>query len=85
MAREIIEPTFDSSALYFASFWALKWCDILRSNSKKLKLAGVHKFRKWVYDSIRSDKPMDQFARELLTSTGSVFENPAANYWRTES
>ncbi|MFO0919000.1 MAG: DUF1549 domain-containing protein [Planctomycetaceae bacterium] len=66
----------------YASFWALKWCDILRSNSKKLKLAGVHKFRKWVYDSVHSDKPMDQFARELLTSSGSVFENPAANYWR---
>lgn len=66
----------------FASFWALKWSDVLRSNSKKLKLAGVHKFKKWVFDSVRNDKPMDQFARELLTSSGSVFENPPANYWR---
>lgn len=66
----------------FASFWALKWSDVLRSNSKKLKVAGVHKFKKWVYDSVRTDKPMDQFARELLTASGSVFENPAANYWR---
>jgi hypothetical protein len=66
----------------FASFWALKWCDVLRSNSKKLKVAGVHKFRRWVYEGLRQDKPMDQFARELLTASGSVFENPAANYWR---
>jgi len=66
----------------FASFWALKWSDVLRSNSKKLKVAGVHKFRKYVFDSVRTDKPMDQFARELLTASGSVFENPAANYWR---
>ena len=29
-----------------------------------------------------ADKPLDQFARELLTARGSVFENPAANYWR---
>ncbi len=66
----------------FADFWTLKWTDILRSNSKKLTGTGTHKFRRWVYDTIRTDKPFDQFARELLTASGSVFENPAANYWR---
>ena len=66
----------------FASFWTLKWGDVLRSNSKKLKLVGVHKFRRWIYDSIRTDKPVDQFALQLLTASGSVYENPAANYWR---
>jgi len=76
----VIDQLLDSDD--YASFWALKWCDILRSNSKKLKLAGVHKFRLWVYEGLKQDKPLDQFARELLTATGSVFENPAANYWR---
>lgn len=76
----LVDKLLDSDD--FASFWALKWSDVLRSNSKKLKVAGVHKFKKWVYDSVRTDKPMDQFARELLTASGSVFENPPANYWR---
>lgn len=66
----------------FASFWTLKWADVLRSNSKKLNVSGVNKFRLWIYESIRSDKPFDQFTRELLTAKGSVYENPAANYWR---
>ncbi len=66
----------------FASFWTLKWADVLRSNSKKLNATGVHKFRLWIYESIRDDKPFDQFARELLTAKGSAYENPAANYWR---
>jgi hypothetical protein len=65
-----------------AEFWTLKWCDILRANSKKLEPAGVRKFHRWVYESVLADKPLDQFARELLTARGSVFENPAANYWR---
>ncbi len=65
-----------------AEFWTLKWCDVLRANSKKLEPAGVRKFRRWVYESVLADKPLDQMARELLTSQGSVFENPAANYWR---
>ncbi|MCA9114550.1 MAG: DUF1553 domain-containing protein, partial [Planctomycetaceae bacterium] len=66
----------------FASFWTLKWGDILRSNSKKLTDTGVHKFRRWIYDSVYSDKPLDEFARELLTASGSVSENPPANFWR---
>lgn len=76
----LIDRLLDSDE--FASFWALKWGDVLRSNSKKLKIAGVHKFRQWIYESIRNDKPLDQFARELLTANGSVFENPPANFWR---
>lgn len=66
----------------YANYWALKWGDVLRSNGKKLKVAGVHKFRRWLFESIRDDKPLDQLARELLTASGSVYENPAANYWR---
>ena len=76
----LVDRLLDSDE--FASFWALKWGDVLRSNSKKLKVAGVHKFRQWIYESIRNDKPLDQFARELLTANGSVFENPPANFWR---
>ena len=77
---QLIDQLLDSDD--FASFWTLKWGDILRSNSKKLTGTGVHTFRRWIYDSIYSDKPLDQFARELLTASGSVSENPPANYWR---
>jgi len=35
-----------------------------------------------LYESVRSDKPLNQFARELLTASGSGYANPAANYWR---
>lgn len=76
----VVDRLLDSNE--FASFWSLKWADVLRSNSKKLKTAGVHKFREWIYESIRTDKPLDQFARELITANGSVFENPPANFWR---
>ena len=59
-----------------AEFWTLKWCDILRANSKKLEPAGVRKFRRWIYESVLADKPLDQFARELLTARGSVKVGP---------
>ena len=66
----------------FAEFWTLKWSDVLRSKSQKLQSKGVQKFHRWIFDSIYHDKPLDQFARELLTAKGSVFENPPASYWR---
>jgi len=78
--NRLIDHLLDSDD--YAEFWTLKWSDILRSNSKKLKKTGVNKFHQWVYENIRTDKPLDQFARELLTAGGSVYENPAANYWR---
>jgi Protein of unknown function (DUF1553)/Protein of unknown function (DUF1549) len=77
---KLVDSLVDSADC--AEFWTLKWCDVLRANSKKLEPAGVRKFRRWVYESVLADKPLDQMARELLTAQGSVFENPAANYWR---
>lgn len=66
----------------FAAYWTLMTGDVLRSNAKKMTATGVQKFRLWLYESIRADKPLDQFARELLTASGSAYKNPAANYWR---
>lgn len=65
-----------------AAFWALKWADVLRVNSGKLNAAGVAKFNRWIYEGVLNDQPMDDFAEQLLTATGSVYENPAASYWR---
>src|SRR5690606_7418113 len=67
----------------YAAFWTLKWSDVLRANSKKLKVSGVYKFQRWLYEYPRTDQPLDQLAYELLTARGSTNVNPAANYWRS--
>ncbi|MGE5195629.1 MAG: DUF1553 domain-containing protein [Deltaproteobacteria bacterium] len=77
---QLVDRLVDSDD--YASFWTLMTGDILRSNAKKLNATGVQKFRLWIYESIRNDKPLNQFARELLTASGSAYHNPAANYWR---
>ena len=66
----------------YAQFWSLKWSDLLRCNSKRLTKSGVYKFRRWLYDVVKNDVPLDEFARELLTATGSTQQNPAAGYWK---
>ena len=66
----------------FADFWALKWADLLRVEEKALDSKGVQDFHRWLRASIAGDKPMDQFARELIASRGSTYANPEANFYR---
>jgi hypothetical protein len=66
----------------YARFWAVKWGDLLKMTNKKIGADGLYKYHRWVEDSIRKNIPYDRFARELLTSSGSTLENPAANFYR---
>jgi hypothetical protein len=69
----------------FADYWTLKWCDLLRVKAEfpiNLWPNAVQAYERWVHDSIRDNKPYDQFARELLTSSGSNFRVPAVNFYR---
>ncbi|MDZ4779386.1 MAG: DUF1553 domain-containing protein [Planctomycetia bacterium] len=67
----------------YSQFWALKWGDLLKLGNKRVSQAGVHKFHHWLVSAVARNMPYDEFARELLTASGSTFANPAANYYRT--
>jgi hypothetical protein len=66
----------------FADFWALKWSDLLRNEEKVLDRKGVQAFHHWIRQSIAQGKPLNEFARELIASRGSTYQDPAANYYR---
>ncbi len=69
----------------FADYWTLKWCDVLRVKSEfpiNLWPNAVQAYHRWIHDAIRRNQPYDQFARELLTSSGSNFRVPPANFYR---
>ena len=66
----------------YVDFWANKWADLLQCNSKFLGKEGAELFREWIRKQVEQNTPYDQFAREILTATGSTRENPAASYWK---
>ncbi|HEY1191737.1 MAG TPA: DUF1549 and DUF1553 domain-containing protein [Gemmata sp.] len=66
----------------FAYFWALKWADVLRGNPTTIRERGVHSFHRYLVQSVREDKPVTTFARELLTGSGNTLHKPAANFYR---
>ncbi len=66
----------------YADFWAMKWSDVFRSTRKSIQVKGTHVFQKWIHDHIDKNTPLDQVVYEVITSGGSTFANPAANYYR---
>ncbi len=67
----------------FAKFWTLKWGDLLKMTSKLVGDEGIYKYHRWVEQSLHENMPYDEFARMLLTSSGSTLANPPANFYRT--
>jgi hypothetical protein len=69
----------------FADYWAMKWSDLLRVKAEfpiNLWPNAAQAYHRWIHTSIRDNKPYDQFARELLTSSGSNFRVPPVNFYR---
>jgi Protein of unknown function (DUF1549)/Protein of unknown function (DUF1553) len=72
----------------FADFWSLKWGDLLRIKSEypvRVWPKAVAVYYRWVHESIRQNKPYDQFVRELLTANGSNFRNAPVNFYRANA
>lgn len=66
----------------FADYWAQKWGDLLRNEEKSLDRKGVTVFHRWIRNWIADDRPLTDFAREILTARGSTYSTPPANFYR---
>ena len=78
--NEVIDRLVGSPS--FVENWTNKWADLLQVNRKFLGEEGALALRNWIKDSISTNKPYDQFAREVLTAVGSNLENPPAAYYK---
>lgn len=71
----------------YASFFALKWADILRNRGRgygtSQQRAGTALFAGWIHDSMAANMPYDRFVTEILTAAGSQEKNPATIWYRT--
>lgn len=69
----------------FAVYWAMKWSDLLRIKAEfpiNLWPNAAQAYHRWVMTAIEDNMPYDQFARELLTSSGSNFRVGPVNFYR---
>ncbi|MEQ8785619.1 MAG: DUF1553 domain-containing protein [Pirellulaceae bacterium] len=76
------DPARDIYVNEWSAYWALKWGDLLRNNRNKLGDGGMWAMYNWTRASLRENKPVDRFVRELITAEGSVFSSGPANYYK---
>ena len=70
----------------FAEIWAMKWAEILkvRTNQNVVSTKAAVSYSNWLTAQISDNVPLDQMVRELLSTSGSAFKQPAVNYYQVE-
>lgn len=67
----------------YADYFASKWTAVLKNRRDDTSdLLSNFAFHAWVRDSLLSNKPYDQFVRELLAATGTVIDNPPVAWYK---
>ncbi|HEX2489600.1 MAG TPA: DUF1549 domain-containing protein, partial [Blastocatellia bacterium] len=65
----------------YADFWGLFWSDRLSNSRQFLYEKGTFFFQQWLREAMAQNLPYDQFARELITATGGLYEVAPTSYY----
>jgi hypothetical protein len=79
---QLIDRLLDSPQ--YADYFANKWADILRVKRRNQaeRAQGTFAFHAWIRDAIATDKPYDEFAREILTAIGDETKSPPTVWYK---
>ncbi|MFM9061448.1 MAG: DUF1553 domain-containing protein [Pirellula sp.] len=67
----------------FDYVWAMRWSDLIRNEDKVMSSRGANLLHEWLREQASADRPMNQWIAQLVSSTGSTYENPPASFYRT--
>ncbi|QDU53600.1 Bacterial Ig-like domain (group 2) [Gimesia panareensis] len=79
------DPERDVYVEAWSANWGMKWGDLLRINRNKIGDGGMWAFSNWVRQSLRENKPVNEFVSEIITAQGSIYKNGPANYFKIAS
>lgn len=77
---QLIDELLASSE--FHDFQTVRWADLLRVEEKTLDKKGVEVFHDWIHASVSTNKPLNEFAAELIAARGSTYTVPPTNFYR---
>ena len=70
----------------FRDLWVMKWAEMLQIRTVNgISEKALLLYDKWLRERIRSGVTIDHVVRDLLQANGGTFENPAVNYFQTET
>jgi hypothetical protein len=69
----------------FVDYWTLQLSDLLQNRKERdhdvRGLKGVRSFHLWIRTQVEANRHWDDLARDVLTATGNVNDNPAVGYY----
>jgi hypothetical protein len=65
----------------FVDYWAYKWSDLLLVSSRRLRSNAMWSYYQSIHAAVASNKPWDQFVRDILVASGNTREAGALNYY----
>ncbi len=68
----------------YSYYFANKWADILRVKRRGQpdRATGTFSFHGWLREAVRTDKPYDEFARDILAATGTEYTHPPTVWYK---
>lgn len=60
----------------------LRWADLLRAEEKTLDANGLKIYHDWIRANVAANRPLNEFAGELIAARGSTYKVPATNFYR---
>jgi hypothetical protein len=66
----------------------MKWAELLEIRSRQqeqFSTKAALQYYNWLQDKFARNVPLDKVVQELITASGSTFQNPAANYYQVQT
>ncbi len=69
----------------FSEIWAMKWAQLLMIKSdNQVSYKAAFQYSSWLTNQFANNVPIDKIVRDLIASSGGVFETPATNFYQVE-
>jgi hypothetical protein len=70
----------------FADIWVMKWAELLQiRSSTDISYKSALVYYNWLRDQIQQNVPVNELVRQLVSSTGGTFDNPATGFYQFET
>jgi hypothetical protein len=70
----------------FADIWVMKWAELLQIRSgTDVAYKSAVVYYNWLREQILANVPVNELVRQLVSSSGGTFENPAAGFYQFET
>ncbi len=66
----------------YAEYFASKWSGLLRNKRGASQPHATYAFYAWLRDNLNRNVPYDQFARAILSASGTISANPPSAWYR---